>query len=172
MTTLTVWKFDTVDGAEKALNKLMELQKEFLVEVVDAATVKWPAGSKKPITRQLVPTTEMGALDGAFWGMLFGFLFFMPIMGAALGTVVGALAGHFKDYGIDDDFIKKVRSQVSEGKSALFLLTGRVTPDKVQEAFKGMERAELIQSSLSAEQEKKLRQDYSPSEAKAGAAVG
>jgi uncharacterized membrane protein len=171
MTTLTVWKFDTVDGAEKALNKLLELQKEYLVEVVDAATVKWPAGRKKPITKQLVSTTEAGALDGAFWGMLFGFLFFMPFIGAAMGSVVGALSGHFADYGIDDGFIKKVRSEISEGKSGLFLLTGKVTPDKVQEAFKGMEHGELIRSNLSADQENKLREDYSSTAAKAGAAV-
>ena len=85
MTTLTVWRFDTVDGADAALAKLIELQKQALVEVLDAAVVKWPAGSKKPNTRQLVPTTELGALDGAFWGMLFGFLFFMPIVGAITG---------------------------------------------------------------------------------------
>jgi len=171
MTTLTVWKFDTVTGADAALTKLIELQKQALVEIVDAAVVKWPSGSKKPATRQLVPTTELGALDGAFWGMLFGFLFFMPIVGAAVGTLAGALAGHFSDYGINDEFIKKVRTQVTEGKSALFLMTGRVTLDKVEEAFKGMEKAELIQSNLTAEQEQKIRQDFSGVGAKAGAAV-
>jgi len=171
MTTLTVWKFDTVDGAEKALAKLSELQKQALVEVLDAAVVKWAPGSKKPVTRQLVPTTELGALDGAFWGMLFGFLFFMPLVGAAMGTVVGALAGHFSDYGINDEFIKNVRTQITEGKSGLFLLTGRVTTDKVHDAFKGMEKAELIQSNLTKEQEDKLRQDYSGAEVKAGATV-
>lgn len=171
MTTLTVWKFESVDGAEKALAKLLELQKQYLVEVVDAATVKWPSGAKKPVTRQLLDTTAAGALDGAFWGMLFGLLFFMPFMGAAMGTLLGAMAGHFEDYGIDDGFIKKVRSQVSEGKSALFLLTARVTSDKVAEAFKGMEHGELIQSNLTAEQEAKLRQDYANTEVRAGAAV-
>lgn len=169
MATLTVWKFDTVDGAEKALEKLLELQKQYLVEVIDAATVKWPAGSKKPVTRQLVPMTAMGAVDGAFWGMLFGLLFFMPIMGAAMGSLVGALSGHFADYGIDDEFIKKVRAQVSEGKSALFLLTGRVTPDKVRDAFKNMEKGVLIESNLTAEQEHKLLQDYSSTQVQAGA---
>ncbi|HEY9715891.1 MAG TPA: DUF1269 domain-containing protein [Trichormus sp.] len=171
MTTLTVWRFDTVDGADAALAKLIELQKQALVEVLDAAVVKWPAGSKKPNTRQLVPTTELGALDGAFWGMLFGFLFFMPLVGAAMGTLVGGLAGHFSDYGINDDFIKNVRTQITEGKSGLFLLTGRVTADKVHDAFQGMQKADLIQSNLTAEQEAKLRADYSGVEVKTGATV-
>ncbi len=160
MSTLTVWKFDTVDGANKALQKLLELQKELLVEVVDAAVVTWAPGHKKPTTRQLVPTTALGALDGAFWGMLFGFLFFMPLVGAAVGSLIGGLSGHFADYGIDDEFINKVRSEVTEGKSALFLLTGKVTEDKVVEAFKGMEKGELIRSSLTHEQEQKLRADF------------
>ncbi|MBZ0187160.1 MAG: DUF1269 domain-containing protein [Candidatus Obscuribacterales bacterium] len=172
MTTLTVWKFDTTDGATKALNKLGELQKESLVEVVDAAVVTWRPGHKKPSTHQLVPTISIGALDGAFWGMLFGFLFFMPLIGAAMGTLIGGLSGHFADYGINDEFIKKVRGEITEGKSALFLLTGRVTEDKVLEAFKGMEKGELIKSNLTNEQEKKLRQDYSAEPAKAGIAVG
>jgi uncharacterized membrane protein len=171
MTTLTVWKFDTVDGAEKALNKLMELQKQYLVEVIDAATVTWPSGTKKPTTRQLLPTTAIGAVDGAFWGMLFGFLFFMPLAGAAMGSLIGALSGHFADYGINDQFIKEVRAQVTEGKSALFLMTGKVTEDKVHEAFKGMEKGQLIQSNLSNEQEKKLREDFCATPAKTGAAV-
>jgi len=171
MTTLTVWKYDTVDGADKALAKLLELQKELLVEVVDAATVTWAPGHKKPTTRQLVPTTALGALDGAFWGMLFGFLFFMPLVGAAVGSLIGGLSGHFADYGIDDEFIKKVRLQVTEGKSALFLLTGKVTEDKVAEAFKDMEKGELIKSSLTHEQEEKLRADFSAVPVKEAAKV-
>ncbi|MBS2005036.1 MAG: DUF1269 domain-containing protein [Candidatus Obscuribacterales bacterium] len=171
MTTLTVWKYDTVDGADKALAKLLELQKELLVEVVDAATVTWAPGHKKPTTRQLVPTTALGALDGAFWGMLFGFLFFMPLVGAAVGSLIGGLSGHFADYGIDDEFIKKVRTQVTEGKSALFLLTGKVTEDKVAEAFKDMEKGELIKSSLTHEQEEKLRADFCAVPAKQAAKV-
>lgn len=171
MTTLTVWKFDTVDGADKALAKLMELQKELLVQVVDAAVVTWAPGHKKPTTRQLVPTTALGALDGAFWGMLFGFLFFMPIVGAAVGSLIGGLSGHFADYGIDDEFINKVRSEVTEGKSALFLMTGKVTEDKVVEAFKGMEKGELIRSSLTHEQEKKLREDFTAAPSKETAPV-
>jgi uncharacterized membrane protein len=171
MTTLTVWKFDTVDGADKALAKLLELQKELLVQVVDAAVVTWAPGHKKPTTRQLVPTTALGALDGAFWGMLFGFLFFMPIVGAAVGSLIGGLSGHFADYGIDDEFINKVRSEVTEGKSALFLMTGKVTEDKVVEAFKGMEKGELIRSSLTHEQEKKLREDFTAAPSKETASV-
>ena len=120
MANLTVWKFNTVDGAENAIAKLMDLQKQHLIEIVDSAVVYWEPGKKKPKTRQAINLPAAGALDGAFWGMLFGLIFFVPIFGMAVGALSGALSGHFADYGINDQFIKDVRSKVTEGTSALF----------------------------------------------------
>lgn len=160
MATLTVWKFHTAEGAETALAKLVQLQKEYLVEIQDAAVVTWPTGRKKPKTIQAFDLVGAGMLGGAFWGMLFGLIFFMPFIGVAIGTLVGALSGQFNDYGINDDFIKSVREQVTEGTSALFLLTGKVTIDKVEEAFKDFDKGELIQSNLTTEQEAKLREHF------------
>lgn len=160
MTTLTVWKFHTADGADKAMAKLAELQKQELIEIEDAAIVSWPEGRKKPKTRQAVDLTTTGAIDGAFWGMLFGFIFLMPVVGMVLGAALGAMSGSFSDYGINDDFIKDVKAKVTEGTSALFLLTGKVTLDKVEAAFSPDERGELIQSNLSTEQEAKLKEHF------------
>lgn len=160
MATLTVWKYSTADGAKNALEKLKELQKQLLIEIEDAAIVSWPEGRKKPKTTQAVDLVGAGAFGGAFWGLLFGLIFFVPLFGIAVGALAGALSGHFTDYGIDDDFIKDVRDQVTEGTSALFLLTGNVTMDKVEEAFKDEEKGQLIKSNLTAEQETKLREDF------------
>ena len=156
MTALTVWKFETPDGAQQALNKIQELARQHLIEVNDAALVSWPTGAKKPKTEQAHNMTGAGALSGAFWGMLFGLLFFVPILGLAIGAGMGALFGHMSDVGIDDDFIKQVRDKVTEGTSALFLLTQNTTVDKVAAAFAGT-KMDLIQSNLSTEQEVALR---------------
>ena len=75
MADLTVWKFHSPDGARGVLTKLSELQKQHLIEIQDAAIVSWPQGKKKPKTEQAVPLVSLGALDGAFWGMLFGLIF-------------------------------------------------------------------------------------------------
>lgn len=157
MAHLTVWKFDSVEGASKALDKMRQIQKEHLVQVDDAALVSWPSDKKRPRTRQASDITLSGALDGAFWGLLFGLLFFAPFIGAAIGTAVGALAGGFSDYGIDDELIKKVRAEITPGTSALFLLTERETPDRIAEAFRGSSML-LVQSNLSREQEARLRE--------------
>ena len=156
MATLSALKFDTPDGAEAALDTLKSLQAQQLISVLDAAIVTWPNGKKKPKTQQLHNMAGLGALDGAFWGMLFGLLFFVPIFGMAVGAAMGALGGAFTDIGIDDNFIKSIRDKVTEGTSALFLMTDGATIDKVAEAMKA-HKFEIIATNLSNEQENELR---------------
>ena len=157
MAAITVLKFNTEDGAEKVLKKIQDLTKQHLITLQDAAIVTWPAGKNKPKTKQLSNMAGVGALDGAFWGMLFGLIFFVPLFGMAIGAAMGALAGAFTDVGIDDEFIKLVREKVTEGTSALFLMTSDVVLDKVAKALNGGPNFELIASNLSREQEEKLK---------------
>ena len=157
MANLTVLKFDTPEGAGQMLDKVKSLQKQQLIVLQDAATVIWPEGKKGPKTKQLINLTGAGALDGAFWGMLFGLIFFVPWFGMAVGAAFGALGGKMSDYGIDDDFITSVRDKVTEGTSALFLLTDKAVTDKVVEEIKSEKlNFELIASNLSVEQEEAL----------------
>jgi uncharacterized membrane protein len=160
MATLTVWKFPTTDGAENAVRTLEQLQSEELIKVHDAAVVTWPADKKKPRTRQLHNLAGAGALGGAFWGLLFGLIFFIPLFGLAVGAAAGALGGAMTDVGIDDDFIKRVREQVTPGTSALFALTSDAVFDKVRAAFAGNE-PELLETNLSSEEEARLREAFS-----------
>jgi len=159
MATLTVWKFDSPGGAEAAQEKLLELGRQNLITVLDAAIVTWEAGEKKPRTRQLVSTTGPGALGGAFWGLLFGLIFFVPLLGAAIGAATGALSGSLTDVGIDDTFINEVRDQVTPGTSALFLMSSGAVLDRLGDAFGG-DRAELVFTNLSNEQEAALREVF------------
>ena len=155
MASLTVLKFDTADGAEKMLDQIKSLQKRQLITLQDAAIVTWPTGAKKPKTKQLVNMAGVGAMESAFWGLLFGLIFFVPIFGMAVGAAVGALAGKMSDYGIDDNFIKQTREKVTEGTSALFLMTTGAVQDKVVAELKGT-KFELISSNLTKEQEEQL----------------
>ncbi|MFE7586614.1 DUF1269 domain-containing protein [Streptomyces gardneri] len=159
MATLTVWKFDAPEGAGTVEDTLLQLQKQQLIKVIDAATVSWPAEASKPKTKQLNNLTGAGALSGTFWGMLFGLLFFMPLLGAAVGAAAGALGGKMADVGIDDDFIDSVKSKVMPGSSALFLLSADAVVDRVKDAFPNG-HAELIQSNLDTEKETKLREVF------------
>jgi uncharacterized membrane protein len=161
MATLAVLKFDTPTGANDLLTTLEELQKRQLIAILDAAVVSWPPDKKKPQTRQLVNLTASGALSGAFWGMLFGLIFFVPFLGAAFGAAMGGLMGHFSDYGIDDQFIKDLRSKVTPGTSGLFILEDTQAMDKVADAIKAKGiKFEVIQTNLSKEQDQKLREAF------------
>jgi uncharacterized membrane protein len=163
MGTLTVWKFDTASGADGALDLLKRLQKEELLQVNDAACVYWTEGRKKPKTEQLNNMTGAGALGGGFWGLLFGLIFFVPLLGLAVGAAMGALSGSMADVGIDDDFIKQVRENVTPGTSALFVMTSNVVADKVLDRFKET-GATLLSTNLSTEQEAKLREAFAEAE--------
>ena len=161
MATITAFKFDTPDGAEQMLDLVQDLAKGQLITLEDAAIVTWPQGKKKPKTKQLESLTAAGALSGAFWGMLFGLIFFVPFFGMAVGAAMGALTGKFSDYGIDDDFIKSVGQKVTEGTSALFLMTSEAVMDKVSDAVKGKDwNFEILSTNLSKEQEDQLREDF------------
>jgi len=161
MATITAFKFETSDGASQMLDLVKDLSKQQLIILQDAAIVTWPEGRKKPKTQQLESLTGAGALGGAFWGMLFGLIFFVPFFGMAVGAAMGALAGKFSDYGIDDSFIKSVGEKVTEGTSALFLMTSNAVEDKVTDAIKEKGwKFEILATNLSNEQENQLREDF------------
>jgi uncharacterized membrane protein len=162
MATLTVFKFDTADGAEKSVTLCQDLEKRLLVKIIDGAIVTWPEGSSKPKTKQMYP---LGAMDQTFWGELFGLIFFVPIFGPVARKVMevamGPIGGIFADYGINNDFIKEVRQKVKEGTSAAFLLTESAATDKVAEEFKKkLPKYEILATNLSREQEEKLRASF------------
>jgi uncharacterized membrane protein len=160
MATLTVWKFDSADGAEHASKTLQDLASQELIKIHDAASVTWEQGRSKPKTRQLHNLAGAGALGGAFWGMLFGLIFFVPLLGAAIGAATGALSGSLADVGIDDGFINRVRDKVTPGTSALFVMSSEAVVDKVKEAFIGQHSPELLFTNLDERQETALREVF------------
>ncbi|HYH13305.1 MAG TPA: DUF1269 domain-containing protein [Thermomicrobiales bacterium] len=160
MAALTVFKFSDPTGAQQTIDVLEGMRQEELIRIQDYAIVSWPEGAKKPKTTQAVNTKGVGALDGAFWGMLFGLIFFVPLLGAALGAGIGALSGMFADVGIDDRFIKRVKAEVTEGTSALFLLSEGAVIDRVSEGTRQLPPHELIASNLTSDQEARLREMF------------
>ncbi len=127
-----------------------------MIKLHDAAIVTWPEGKTKPKTKHLINLTRIGALSCAFWGLLFGILFFIPLVGLAAGAALGAVMGSMKHMGIDEDFIKSIRSKVTEGTSALFLMTSDAVEDRVAESMK-KSKFEIIATNLSKEEEEKMR---------------
>jgi uncharacterized membrane protein len=67
--------------------------------------------------------------------------------------------GSIKHIGIDEDFIKSIRSKVTEGTSALFLMTSDAVEDRIVEAMK-KSKFEIIATNLSKEEEEKMRATF------------
>ncbi|GMQ79180.1 MAG: DUF1269 domain-containing protein [Anaerolineae bacterium] len=159
MADLIVFAFDTEDGAAKTRDALIKMQKMQLVELEDAAVVVRKQDGKVKV-KQVTSLAGAGALGGAFWGMLIGLLFFAPWLGLAVGAITGAIAGGLTDIGVDDKFIKEVGETIEPGHSALFILVRKVTPDKVMDELKKFNPT-IIQTSLTEEQESKMRAAFS-----------
>jgi uncharacterized membrane protein len=83
-------------------------------------------------------------------------IFLNPLIGAAVGAGAGALAGKLKDIGIDDNFMKELASDLTEGTSALFILVRKATTDKVLERLKGF-KGKVLRTSLAVDAEEELR---------------
>jgi uncharacterized membrane protein len=166
MSTLVVLAFPTESGAQDVLNVINDLQRQHLITLDDAATVVRDQDGK-PRVKQATSLVGEGASDGVFGGMhFFGFLSFMPLLGMAVGAVADALHGKSTDVGIDERFIRDVRQKIKPGESGLFLLVREVQLDRVLPALE-LYHPEVLQTSLSPEQEARLREALrsAPSEA-------
>lgn len=131
MSNLVVFDFDGIHIADEVLNKLRALQKDYLIDLEDACVVERDQGGKVHV-KQAVNLTAVGAaaggVRGALFGTLIGILFMNPLAGMALGAMAGAgagaLSGSLVDYGIRDDFVRKLGETIPAGSSALLFSSG------------------------------------------------
>jgi len=156
MAELVVIAFPNEAKAEEVRQKLLAMQKEYLIELSDAViAVKDDKNHIK--LNQLLNTTTVGAVSGAFWGSLIGLIFLMPLAGAAIGAASGAIGGKLTDVGINDKWMKDVAAAIQPGTAALFLLIRKVTADKVLEGLRG-EGGTVLRTSLDHTKEAALQE--------------
>ncbi len=157
MSDLVVVAFDNAQEGMAFRAKLVDLQKEYLIDMDDAVVVTKDENGKVKL-HQSVNLTAAGAVGGAFWGLLIGAIFLIPFVGTAIGAASGALGGYLSDAGIDDDMMKQMAEKLKPGGAEVFVLVRKATTDKLLanlNEFKG--NAEVIKTSLSADDEAKLR---------------
>jgi uncharacterized membrane protein len=157
MNKLIAVSFNHQDQAAQVLNKLMSLQREYLLDLEDAVVVVRQEDGKVKI-RQSVDLTAEGALRGGLWGSFVGLLLGGPLgmlLAGSTTAALGAIAGSAGDYGIDDEFIRQVGNELKPGSSALFILLRQLVEDKVLDELKGVE-GQIIKTSLSKDAEERL----------------
>jgi uncharacterized membrane protein len=137
MSDLVFIAFPSEQKAEEVRDKVLAMQKEYLIELGDAVVaVKDENGRVK--LNQLINTTATGAISGAFWGTLIGLIFLNPLLGMGIGAASGAIGGKLTDVGINDDFMKETAGALQPGTAGLFLLVRKMTTDKVLADLKGV----------------------------------
>jgi len=79
MAELVVIAFPNEAKAEEVRQKLLSMQKEYLIELGDAV-IAIKDDQDRIKLNQLLNTTTAGAVSGAFWGSLIGLIFLMPLV--------------------------------------------------------------------------------------------
>lgn len=172
MSDLVFIAFPTEAKAEEVRQKVLALQKEYLIELGDAVVVTKDAEGRIKL-HQMMNLTAAGAASGALWGTLVGFIFLMPLVGTAIGAASGALGGALTDVGIDDKFMKETASVLQPGTAGLFLLIRKMTTDKVLADLRGV-GGTVMRTSFDETKEAALRTalaDHAEAEARAAPAT-
>jgi uncharacterized membrane protein len=167
MSELVVLAFDNEQGAFQARDKLLDIRKRRMLQLADAAVVVRRQDGRIKV-KQLTSLVGSGTLGGAFWGLLVGLLFAVPWMGLVVGAAAGVAISGLTDYGVDDKFIKQVASTIQPGHSALFLLIHMGDLETWLDELKAFGPA-VLQTSLSEEDEAKLRDAFGAEESPVGA---
>jgi uncharacterized membrane protein len=172
MSDLVFIAFDSEAKAEEVRQKILAMQKEYLVELGDAVVAVKDANGRIKLN-QLLNNTAIGALSGAFWGTLVGLIFLAPLVGTAIGAASGALGGRLTDTGISDQFMKDAAGALQPGTAGLFLLIRKMTTDKVLADLRGI-GGKVMRTSFDETKEAALREALAyraEAEAKAASAT-
>ena len=163
MSDLVAIAYDDEFRAAEVLATLWRLQREYLIDMEDAAYVTKNQEGKIKL-HQSSSLTATGAIGGGMWGLLIGVLFFAPVVGVAAGAAAGALSGKLADIGIEDRFMKDLSARLQPGTSALFVLVRRATPERVLDEIRPF-GGTVLQTSLAPDAEAKLQEALSSVEA-------
>jgi uncharacterized membrane protein len=120
---LWAFVFDSSLRAQEALMAAMRLVARTQLKLEDAAIVAKVRGRVR-ITQTKDVSPTQGAMGGAWLGILAG-LFLGPggpLVGGALGAAAGGLFAKLRDFGIDDDEMRRMGEELADGEAALFLL--------------------------------------------------
>ena len=157
MSELIIIGYDDHATAEAAQARVLQLQKDFVIDLSGLAVVRVDDDGKKHID---TPGSIVGvsATSGALWGMIIGLLFLVPGVGLLVGGAWGALAGLAGKAGINRGLRERVDGLLTPGKSALVVMAKKLTEDKFAAAMAEF-GGTVLKTSLSDEAENELVQE-------------
>lgn len=162
MSELIIIGYDDHETADRAYQKVLDLQRDFVVQLNGLATVHIDEDGKKHVE---MPQKIVGAsaAAGGLWGVLIGILFLAPGLGMLVGGAVGALSGKLSKAGINNAFRERVEGMLEPGSAAVVIMANKITEDKFGAAM-GEFGGRILQTSLSDEDEGELASELSGSQ--------
>lgn len=157
---LVIAAFSDEEKADAALKSLRELQREDIVQILNAAVL---VKNQKGRTR-VHETQDVGAGGGAVFGAIVGAL--VGLLGGPAGAIVGAVAGAATggvaasqiDMGFAEDALAEFKAAMPPGSSAIIALVYHEWVDRLVEALEDL-GAELYRQALAAELAEQIARD-------------
>jgi uncharacterized membrane protein len=127
--------FNDEDKAEEVLKTLRDLEKEEVINLVNAAVMTKNEKGKVSMKETEDVSAGKGALFGAIAGGLIGLLGgpVGVVVGAAAGAATGGVAAGKIDMGFPDDTLKELRATLKPNSSAILALIQHQWVDRVME---------------------------------------
>jgi uncharacterized membrane protein len=121
MLTLTVWIFDSAEGAGRGAQVLAGLGLQRDGGLLGTAIVDWGPHDRRPRVHAYADAQE-DLLERPFWPVALGLLFSIPLLGAALAHAASGSTAPLGEIGVSQTFMNRIRDEVVPGTSGLFAL--------------------------------------------------
>jgi uncharacterized membrane protein len=157
MSDLIIIGYPDEETADRVWGELVRLERDYLVDLEDAAIVRRDSRGKLHITTPAHHAVAWGTLSGLFWGTLIGLLLLLPLapLVGVTGGLMGAALGAAESLGIRREFGERTNDLVQPGTSAIFVVVRKTTPDKFLEALRPY-GGTVLQTSLPHDAEQQL----------------
>jgi uncharacterized membrane protein len=162
--------------ASEALNQVKDLNDSWALDLSDAVAVYRDYNGKLRVDQSYQMRPGEGAAWGGLFGGILGALLAAPftagasaavaatltagsLTGVALGATLGAIDAETwkEDYGISDDFVKRIGAMLQPTDSAVFVLVRSVNADLVADAFRGY-GGNVLRTTLNEKQRAKIQE--------------
>jgi len=131
--------FDSLGGANLAVQKLEGLEKQGLLDVENTMAVSKNAWGKIDVKETTGDSAKQGAGVGALVGGVLGLIFPPSILAStALGAAIGGMTGMLRGTNFDPQDIQAMADQLQPGQSMLVAIVDPQWQDEIQAALDGV----------------------------------
>ena len=124
-----------------------------MIAIEDAATIFWPSGMVEPATSRTGRLVGSGRLSGPFWALFFGYVLHFPWT----HTRSDSASGVFSQFGINNEFLKRLYDRIAEGTSSLVLFSNNDITNQLGALFDNLEfSCEILTTQIPSENAMRL----------------